>query len=94
MRDHPELRNLRRQVHFDITVLRSHGKQRQPQQVEREPVVTPKIIRRKQAAEKLNSSLRFVDLIARQGILKKGVLPGWKRAVGILESSLSTVLAK
>ena len=77
-----------------LVVLRSHGKQLHPHQAEREPIVAPKIIRRKQAAERLNSSLRFVDLIARQGILKKCVLPGRKRAVGILESSLSAILAK
>jgi hypothetical protein len=82
------------QPHLNAGVTRSHGKQPQLQQVEREPIVAPKIIRRKQAAERLNSSLRFVDLIARQGILKKCILPGRKRAVGILESSLSAVLSK
>ncbi len=75
-----------------LGVLRNHDKQTQsPQTAVRD--VTPKIIRRKQAAERLNSSLRFVDQLARQGILKKCVLPGWSRAVGILESSLSAVLA-
>src|ERR1039457_6487576 len=76
-----------------LVVLRNHGKQTQsPQQTCQD--VTPKIIRRKQAAERLNSSLRFVDLLARQGILKKCVLPGRTRAVGIVESSLLAVLAK
>jgi hypothetical protein len=72
-----------------VLVLRNHGKQTQQPQIQQD---TPKIIRRKQAAERLNSSLRFVDLLARQGVLKKCVLPGRKRAVGILESSLSAVL--
>ena len=73
--------------------LRNHGKQTQsPQLMPQE--VAPKVIRRKQAAERLNSSLRFVDLLARQGILKKCVLPGRTRAVGILESSLLAVMAK
>jgi hypothetical protein len=72
-----------------ILILRNHGRQRQPPQTDR---AEPKIIRRKQAAERLNSSLRFVDLLARQGVLKKCTLPGRRRAVGILESSLSAVL--
>ena len=74
-----------------LIILRNHG-EKSPQQAEQ--TVTPKIIRRKQAAERLNSSLRFVDLLARQGVLKKCVLPGRKRAVGILESSLSSALTK
>lgn len=72
-----------------LLILRNHGQQTRPK-VES---CTVKIIRRKQAAERLNSSLRFVDLLAHQGILKKCVLPGRRRAVGILESSLSAVLA-
>jgi hypothetical protein len=73
-----------------LVILRNHGNQRQPRQAEQ--AVAPRIIRRKHVAERLNSSLRFVDLLARQGVLEKCVLPGRKRAVGILESSLSAVL--
>jgi hypothetical protein len=72
-----------------ILILRNHGRQTQPPQAVH---AEPKIIRRKQAAERLNSSLRFVDLLARQGVLKKCTLPGRRRAVGILESSLLAVL--
>src|ERR1017187_9860378 len=76
-----------------LVTLRSHGKPMpSPQPASQD--VAPKIIRRKQAAERLNSSLRFVDLLARQGVLKKCVLPGRTRAVGILESSLLAVLAR
>ena len=76
-----------------LVVLRNHGKPiPSPQPTSQK--VAPKIIRRKEAAERLNSSLRFVDLLARQGILKKCVLPGRTRAVGILESSLLVLLAK
>ena len=63
-----------------ILILRNHGRQTQPPQAVH---AEPKIIRRKQAAERLNSSLRFVDLLARQGVLKKCTLPGRRRAVGI-----------
>jgi hypothetical protein len=75
-----------------LLIFRNNSKQSPPQ-----PTVvdaTPKIIRRKKVAERLNCSLRFVDLLACQGILKKCVLPGRKRAVGILESSLLAVLEK
>jgi len=75
-----------------LVIIRHHGNQAQSPPQPRQEVV-PKVIRRKQAAERLNSSLRFIDLLARQGILKKCVLPGRKRAAGILESSLSAVLA-
>jgi hypothetical protein len=72
-----------------LMILRNQGKQPRLAQIDH-PV--PRIIRRKQAAERLNSSLRFVDLLARQGVLKKCVLPGRQRAAGILESSLLAVL--
>jgi hypothetical protein len=75
-----------------ILILRNHGKQTQQPPVRQD--IVPKVIRRKQAAERLNSSLRFVDLLARQGVLKKCVLPGRKRAVGILESSLVSILTE
>lgn len=76
-----------------LGTLRNHGQPIPSSQPSSQNVV-PKIIRRKQAAERLNSSLRFVDLLARQGVLKKCILPGRTRAVGILESSLSAILEK
>jgi len=72
-----------------LMILRNHGRQTQLPETDRK---VPRIIRRKQAAERLNSSLRFVDLLARQGVLKKCILPGRQRAAGILESSLLAVL--
>ena len=74
-----------------LSILRNHNRQTSSTQIKPEP---PRVIRRKQAAERLNSSLRFVDLLTQQGILKKCTLPGRKRAVGILESSLLAVLAE
>ena len=76
-----------------VAMLRHHGRPAQPAPPVRQEF-EPKVIRRKQAAERLNSSLRFIDLLAKQGVLKKCVLPGRIRAVGILESSLSALLAK
>lgn len=72
-----------------LLLLRNHKKQPQSQM----GVGLPSIITRKQAAQRLNRSLRFVDLLARQGVLIKRILPGRKRAVGILESSLAAALA-
>jgi len=74
-----------------LSILRNHNRQTPSPQIKSEPL---RVIRRKQAAERLNSSLRFVDLLTQQGILKKCTLPGRKRAVGILESSLLAVLAE
>ena len=37
---------------------------------------------------------RISTTVARQGVLKKCVLPGRKRAVGILESSLVPILTE
>jgi hypothetical protein len=74
-------------------MLRHHGKPMQPPPTVRQEV-EPKVIQRKQAAERLNSSLRLIDLLAKQGVLKKCVLPGRRRAVGLLESNLSALMAK
>jgi hypothetical protein len=73
-----------------LLILRNHNRQAAPPKIISASLT---VIRRKQAAERLNSSLRFVDLLTQQGILKKCILPGRKRAVGILESSLLAVLA-
>jgi hypothetical protein len=76
-----------------VAMLRHHGKPMQPPPTVRQEV-EPKVIQRKQAAERLNSSLRLIDLLAKQGVLKKCVLPGRRRAVGLLESNLSALMAK
>jgi hypothetical protein len=72
-----------------LLILRSHGKQIQSLRINNG---VPKIICRKQAAERLNVSLRSIDLLARQGVLKKCTLPGRQRAVGIFESSLLDIV--
>jgi hypothetical protein len=53
----------------------------------------PRILRRKTAAERLGRSLRAVDMLAQQGILKKIKLPGRQRAAGFLEDHVNKLLA-
>lgn len=52
----------------------------------------PKIIRRKQACERYGCSLRLIDKLAQEGLLKKVKLPGRTRAVGFLESDINALL--
>jgi len=53
----------------------------------------PRILRRKTAAERLGRSVRAVDLLAAQGILRKIKLPGRQRAAGFLEDDVNKLLA-
>lgn len=51
-----------------------------------------RIIGRKMAADKFGRSLRFVDRLAAQGILRKCRLPGRVRAVGFLEADVDSLI--
>lgn len=53
----------------------------------------PRLLRRKQAAEKLAVSLRTLDKLCSTGILSKRVLPGRKRASGIPADQVDTLIA-
>lgn len=48
----------------------------------------PRILRRKQAAERCGCSLRLIDRLAQQGALPKVRLPGRQRAAGFRESDV------
>jgi hypothetical protein len=48
----------------------------------------PRIVRRAEAAQRLSVSLRMVDKLTSEGVLKKRILPGRKRGCGFLESDL------
>ena len=52
----------------------------------------PRIIGRAEAAERLDKSLRLIDRLAQQGILRKVKLPGRKRAMGFLESDIEVLI--
>ena len=52
----------------------------------------PRLIRRAEVARRMGVSLRTVDNLARQGILKKRVLPGRQRSSGFLSCDVDTLL--
>ena len=53
---------------------------------------TPRIVRRHEAAQIYGCSLRLIDRLASQGVLRKVRLPGRERAAGFLESELLAVI--
>jgi predicted DNA-binding transcriptional regulator AlpA len=52
----------------------------------------PRIMRRKEVAQRLSVSLRTVDKLAKVGTLRKRTFPGRVRASGFLESEVVTLL--
>jgi hypothetical protein len=54
---------------------------------------SPRLIRRKDIARILSCSLRLVDRLAQDGILRKLRLPGRLRAAGFVESEVWALLA-
>ena len=52
-----------------------------------------RVLKRSDAAERLNRSLRFVDQLARDGILRKIKIPNRKRAIGFLEQDVVALMA-
>jgi hypothetical protein len=53
----------------------------------------PKLVSRKEAATRLGGkSARYVDKLARQGLLMKITLPNRKRASGVSEASLNALI--
>ena len=53
----------------------------------------PRIVRRSEAAQMYGCSLRLIDRLAEQGVLRKIRLPGRQRGAGFLESDLLAVIA-
>jgi hypothetical protein len=51
-----------------------------------------RLLRREVVAERLGCSLRMVDHLAAEGVLRKVTLPGRKRACGFLESAVEALL--
>lgn len=51
-----------------------------------------KLLRRKEVAERLNVSLRTVDLWATQGILEKVKIPGRQRACGFRSDQVEALI--
>jgi hypothetical protein len=51
-----------------------------------------RIVRRREAAEMYGCSLRLIDRLAAQGVLRKVRLPGRQRGAGFLKSDLVAVM--
>ena len=53
----------------------------------------PRIIRRREAAQMYGCSLRLIDRLAAQGVLRRVRLPGRQRGAGFLQSDLLAIIA-
>jgi hypothetical protein len=53
---------------------------------------TPKVLSRRRTAQTLERSLRFVDRLAQENILKKVRLPGRERAIGFAEADVQALI--
>ena len=51
-----------------------------------------RVIQRAEAARLLDRSLRYVDGIARRGLVRRVKMPGHKRAMGVRADDLSTLI--
>jgi hypothetical protein len=56
------------------------------------PNTGPRVIRRREAANRLACCVRVIDRLAQQGVLKKVRLPGRTRAAGFLEADVDGLL--
>lgn len=63
-----------------------------PEKPERITDSAARIIRRREAAARLSCSLRTIDKLHAQGILRKRKLPGRVRASGFLESDVERLI--
>ena len=52
----------------------------------------PRLLRRREVATRLSLSLRAVDRLCKEGTLSKRVLPGRKRATGISENEVNSLI--
>lgn len=52
----------------------------------------PCLLRRDEVARRLACSLRMVDKLAAEGVLKKVTLPGRKRGAGFLEADIAALI--
>lgn len=71
-----------------ITTLRNHGKKEEPVA----PVEEDRIVRRRETAKLLARSLRGVDLLRSQGVLRPVILPGRKRVAGYRLSDIRRLI--
>ncbi len=72
-----------------LAVLKSHGKEG----ADKATPNTPRILRRDTVAGRLGCTVRQVDNLAREKILRRVVLPGRKRGAGFRESDVLALIA-
>jgi hypothetical protein len=53
----------------------------------------PRILARREVASRLSKTLRFVDRLAQQGVLKKVRVRGRARSIGFLEADINNLIA-
>jgi hypothetical protein len=73
-----------------LAILRNPGK---PAETPRVAPCERSILPRGEVARRFNRSLRFVDHLAKAGILRRVKLPGRKRACGFLAEEVERVMA-
>ena len=73
-----------------LSIIRNHGKAVSVSQIA--PQTEMCILRRADVARRLGCSLRAVDRIAREGILRKVTFPGRKRACGFRSGDLDRLI--
>ena len=74
-----------------VALIRNHGKAVEPARVA--AVTEKRILTRGDVARRFNRSVRFVDRLAVDGIIRRVKLPGRKRACGFLAAEVELVMA-
>jgi hypothetical protein len=74
-----------------VTSVRNHGKDSET--IRPVAVQEKRILPRAEVARRFNRSLRFVDHLAKAGILRRVTMPGRKRACGFLAEEVDQLLS-
>jgi hypothetical protein len=75
-----------------IGAVRSHGRDEQPAKVAAAPKES-RVLTRIDVARRFNRSLRFVDKLAVEGILRRVKMPGRQRGCGFLAEDVERLMA-
>ncbi len=75
-----------------IGAVRNHGREEQPVKVAAGPRES-RVLPRAEVARRFNRSLRFVDHLAKAGILRRVKMPGRQRACGFLAEEVDRLMA-
>ncbi len=73
-----------------VATIRNHGKQ--PETSRTTVAIEKRILNRRDVARRFNRSLRFVDKLAVQGVLRRVKLPGRRRACGFLAEEVERLM--